>query len=79
MILSMFESIRGYLLKKRLPKLVFLKTVSFTMVANSEKMKMKKSHSPYDLCLFPFGFSNNFFRKLLPLPNFFISLRQKNG
>ena len=38
--------------KKIFPKLEFLKAVSVTMIANSEKMKIKKSsHLPYDLCI----------------------------
>ena len=49
------------------PNLDFLKAVSVTMIANSEKMKMKKSHlilvSPTD-----------FLKKFLPLPYFLETL-----
>ena len=36
----------------KIPKVNFLKTVSVTMTNNIDKMKMKKDHPPYTLCIF---------------------------
>ena len=43
---------QGPLFEKRFPKLDFLKAVSVTMIANSEKMKIKKSHPLNDFYVF---------------------------
>ena len=40
-----------FLYNKKFPKLVFLKAVSVTMIANSEKVKMKKTFPCYDICI----------------------------
>ena len=42
----MVRSTTDHILKKRFPKLDFLEAVSVTIIANSDKMEMKKSHSP---------------------------------
>ena len=44
MIWPMIRGRRDHFFKKRFSKLDFLKAVSVIIVANSEKMKMKKSH-----------------------------------
>ena len=49
--------------KKSFTKLDFLKAVSVTMIANSEKMKIEKIPSH-------FGSPTDFLKKFLPLPNF---------
>ena len=49
--------------QKSFPRLDFLKAVSVTMIANSEKMKMKKSHPTISVS--PTDFLKNF------LPEFF--------
>ena len=48
----MLRRTRDHFFKKRFPKLDFLKAVSFKTIVDSEKMRMKKSHPPYDLCSF---------------------------
>ena len=60
--------------KKSFPNLDFLKAVSVAMIANSEKMKMKKSHLIF---VSPTDFLTNF----LLLPNFLetFSSPLKNG
>ena len=71
--------------EKRFLKVDFLKLVSVTMIANSEERKMKKSHSPYNFCIFsplPFWFPLQIFWKIvLPTQFFgnFISPLQKRG
>ena len=71
----MLRSTRGNFFKKRFPKLDFLKTVSVPMIANSEKIKRKKFHPPYDLCIsspLPFLVSpTDFLRNCSPYPVFF--------
>ena len=42
----MIRSSRDHFSEKRFSKLDFLKTVLVTIIANSEKKKMKKSHLP---------------------------------
>ena len=42
----MIRSSKGRFFKKRFSKLNFPKTVLVTIIANSKKMKMKKSHLP---------------------------------
>ena len=44
MLWPMIRSTRDHFFKKRFSKLNFLKTASVTIIANNEKMKMKKSH-----------------------------------
>ena len=65
MISPMLRSTRvNSFLKKNLPELNFLKAVSVTTIANSEKMKMKKYHLPTTFAFplpFPFGFPHRFF------------------
>ena len=65
MISPMLRSTRvNSFFKKNLPELNFLKAVSVTMIANSEKMKMKKYHLSTTFALplpFPFGFPHRFF------------------
>ena len=67
MIWLILRSARDNFSKISFPNLDFLKAVSVTMIANSEKMKMKKSHlilvSPTD-----------FLKKFLPLPYFLETL-----
>ena len=68
------RSSRNHFLKKGFPKLDFLIAVSVTMIANSEKMKMKKSYPPYELCIsspLPFWFPPPKFLKIIPPTQFF--------
>ena len=65
-------STRDNFFQKKFPKLYFLKVVSVVMIANSKKMKIKKSHPPYNLWIsspLPFSFPPYIFRKLA-LPTF---------
>ena len=78
-------STRDYLFQKKFPKLYFLKVVSVVMIANSKKMKIKKSHPACNLWIsspLPFSFPPHIFRKLA-LPTFsevsFHPLKKKGG
>ena len=68
----MIRSTRDHFSKKRFSKLDFLKTVLVSIIANSEKTKMKTSHLPM-IFEFPLPFplvSHTDFFKIVPLPNF---------
>ena len=81
----MIRSARGDLFKKRFSKLDFLKTVLVIIIANSDKMKMKKSHLPMTFAFplpSPFWFPPQIFLKFAPSTQFFgnfISPFKKRG
>ena len=58
---------------KKFCKLNFLKAVSDTTIADSNKIKMKKSNHPYDLCIsspLPLREPSEFLRNCSPYPIF---------
>lgn len=75
----MFRITTDHFFKKRFPKLDFLNGMSVTMIANSKKMKLKKSHPPCDLCISsPVSVSpHRPCKKLSPLPSFLYILPSK--
>ena len=82
---SMIRSTRDHLFYKRFSKLEFLKTVSVIIIANSEKIKMKKSHLFMTFAFplpTPFWFPQQIFLKIAFTAQFFgnfIFLLQRKG
>ena len=61
------------LFRKKFRKLNFLKAVPDTTIPDNDKIKMKKSNHPYDLCIsspLPLGEPLEFLRNCSPYPIF---------
>ena len=61
------------LFRKKFRKLNFLKAVPDTTIPDNDKIKMKKSNHPYDLCIsspLPLGEPSEFLRNCSPYPIF---------